>query len=154
MLNSKLQVGSIKKNAGFTLIELMVVIMVIAILAAIAIPSYQQYVRRATNSQVEQEIQRISMELERYKSRNFNYKNFSVTTNRLPTGYTLDLMDGTDATKTLATGIGQKWVMKVSTTDARLYSFLLNSSGFKCKNKTEANIDIATASCGTGVEQW
>ena len=44
---------------GFTLIELMVVVVIVAIFAAIAIPSYQNYVRRAEASQVQQEIQRL-----------------------------------------------------------------------------------------------
>ena len=35
-----------RKSAGFTLIELMMVIVVMAILAAIALPSYQQYIKR------------------------------------------------------------------------------------------------------------
>ena len=36
-----------KSNKGFTLIELMIVVVVIAILASIAIPSYREYVLRS-----------------------------------------------------------------------------------------------------------
>ncbi|WP_347483899.1 type IV pilin protein [Vandammella animalimorsus] len=38
--------SAIMKSRGFTLIELMIVVAVVAILSAIAYPSYQEYVRR------------------------------------------------------------------------------------------------------------
>ena len=43
---------NMKKKDGFTLIELMIVVVIIGVLAALAIPAFIQYVRRSKTSEV------------------------------------------------------------------------------------------------------
>lgn len=69
----------INSISGFTLIELMVVVVIVAIFAAIAIPSYQQYIERKDLATAKQEALRLASELERFKTRNFSYKGFDAS---------------------------------------------------------------------------
>lgn len=140
---------------AFTLIELLVVVVIVAIFAAITIPSYQAYVRRAQEAQAQQEVHRIAGELERWKSRNFNYLNYDISSNSVR-DYAFIVRDGSNTSLALnATGaIGRSWVIQAlySGTDNRKYSFLMTSTGLQCKNKTKANLTFT--GCGTGSESW
>ena len=68
-----------KSHLGFTLIELMVVVVIVALLAAIALPSYQLYIQRSHLAQAQQEMQKLAEQLERHKAKNFSYKGFEAS---------------------------------------------------------------------------
>lgn len=60
-------------QAGFTLVELMIAVAIIAALTAIAIPSYQAYVERARRAQAMADISTIAVAIERHYTNHFSY---------------------------------------------------------------------------------
>lgn len=61
------------RNAGVTLMELLTVILVIGILAAIAIPSYGNYTRRASRADAKAALLAVAGQLERCFTRFNSY---------------------------------------------------------------------------------
>lgn len=55
-----------KKNRGFTLIEIVVVVAIIAILAAIAFPSYQNHLRKARRADAQSALMDLANREQQY----------------------------------------------------------------------------------------
>ena len=56
------------RSSGFTLIELMIVIAVIAILAAIALPAFNEQVRKSRRSEAMADVGALQLAMERWRA--------------------------------------------------------------------------------------
>lgn len=80
---------------GFTLIELMITVAVIAILAAVAIPSYSEHVRKSRRAQAKADLVELAQQLERFHTVQNTYSGmtlpFTVSPRDGKSYYTLSL---------------------------------------------------------------
>ena len=70
-----IKLNKMKDQKGFTLIELMIVIAIIGILAAIAIPQFGAYRRRGYNSAVKADLKNLATTQEAYMTDKYTYTN-------------------------------------------------------------------------------
>ena len=67
------QMNTKRQPNGFTLIEVMIVVAVVAILAAIALPSYNDYIRRGQLPEAFNALSDYGVKMEQYYQDNRNY---------------------------------------------------------------------------------
>ena len=72
-LHKKKDILYFKLNNGFTLVELMITVAILAILAAVAIPAYSNYINRAKQSDAIIGLKAAQMAQEQYFSENNEY---------------------------------------------------------------------------------
>lgn len=83
---------------GFTLVELMLTAVIIAILAAVAIPTYQQYMLRSRRADATSALNSIQLTQERYRANQPSYatslSTLGISSSTSPQGhYTIAISD-------------------------------------------------------------
>lgn len=67
-----------RTRRGFSSIELLIVLVVMGILSAVALPAYQRYVIRAKRAEAEAALEQLMQQQERYYTLNNSYIAFSA----------------------------------------------------------------------------
>ena len=98
-----------KTQQGFTLIELMIVVAIIGILAAVAIPQYRDYVSRTKWTDAVSSVRPVQVAIATCVNRNQALGSCDtiaklIATGDLPTGYTLEAGKFLSAAPTITAG--------------------------------------------------
>ncbi|MGJ7519263.1 type IV pilin protein [Variovorax sp. LT1P1] len=140
-----------KDERGFTLIELMIVVAVIAVLSAIAYPSYQEYVMRSRRAEAQSLLNEAAARQERWRAQNGSYitpggAETDITKLKLPNGtqsehgyYTLEVANDASGYLLTARRAGSQ------AADGKCGNFTLNAAGKK---------DMVAGTPGTVEQCW
>jgi type IV pilus assembly protein PilE len=122
-----------RMNKGFTLIELMIVVAIIAILAGIALPSYQESIKKAKRADAKAALMTVAGAMERHMTEKDSYTGATAAStwgsSSIPkdgnANYTLTISIPTSTSYTLkAEGVG-------SMSDDSCLNFTLDNTGSK-----------------------
>ncbi len=120
---------------GFTLIELMIVVAVVAILAAIAVPSYAEHVRKSRRAQAKADLVEYAAAAERFHTVNNTYVGYNFP-------------NGTNTIQSPREGGTAAYTLTMNTA-ARTFTLTATAgtaqSKDKCKNLSVNQANVKTA---------
>ena len=142
----------VNKN-GFTLLEIMIVVVIIGILAAIAYPSYTQHIIKSNRVDVQSEMVRIASLMQRYKVLNSSFLKSSgqpVTLDDLNVPEAFPNTDKSLYELSLSNVTAGTWTLKATPTPATLQAdngaVIMNNNGEKCWTKGASNCTVSSTS--------
>lgn len=115
-----------QSESGFTLLELMIAVAVIGILAAIAFPSYQQYVLKSRRTDAMAGLVNLQQDIEKWRVNNASYAGCTICSAPASDYYTFAISSETATNYTL-TATAQS----SQTADTGCTSLTLNQNGTK-----------------------
>jgi len=133
------------KSAGMTLIELMIVVAIVALLAAIAVPSYRQYVLRANRTEATTALLQLAAAQEKFYLQNNTYAGNALLAVAPPAGLGLS-----------ATTAGGRYTVAITAANAAAFSATATAAGAQAADTTCATFTInqAGARTATSANCW
>lgn len=138
-----------KKN-GFSLIELLIVVAIIGVLAAIGYPAYTKYVIKTQRVEAQSQMVQIARNLGNYKISNGNYLNASLSNQNIYGGSVFPKDDVANYTFTLVIPNASSWVLTATPIQKRKVDgngiVVLDSNSQKCWQEGSSTCTLSTTS--------
>jgi type IV pilus assembly protein PilE len=132
------------KQKGFTLIELMIVVAIVGILAAVAYPSYREYIARARRADAKTVLLEDAQYLERFFTQGGTYVGAVLPLLESPKDGATKYYDISFVAAQTATAFQIQAVPKGAMTGDKCGSFRVDQTNLKTLSGATSGMDVST----------